>query len=345
MVLNKKKNKKEEFDFHDILIQPEIGSSILSRSNISILKDGKLPLIVAPMDTVVDETNYMEFKKRGIIVCSPRNIKTKIHEIDQDVFHSYSLNEFISKFIKNKERSSDKVLIDMANGHMNILIDVIAKFKDLNPKSELMVGNIANPKTFRHLSRAGADYIRVGIGNGAGCLTTQQTGVGFPMASLIKKCSDIKKKHNLKAKIVADGGFKDYSDIIKAIALGADYVMLGSLFNKTLESCSDKYWMGIKIKNKNLKNWLFKNGFKLKNKFRGMSTKEAQLDMGIKNIRTSEGVVKYQIIEYTIDGWLNNFTHYLRTAMSYTDCLHINEFKGNVNFKKITNNAYKRFNK
>jgi isopentenyl diphosphate isomerase/L-lactate dehydrogenase-like FMN-dependent dehydrogenase len=81
------------------------------------------------------------------------------------------------------------------------------------------------------------DYqYEIGIGNGAGCLTTQQTGVGYPMASLIQECYRIKKGAGLKAKIVADGGFKIYSDVIKALALCSDYVMLGGILNRSLES-------------------------------------------------------------------------------------------------------------
>lgn len=189
------------------------------------------------------------------------------------------------------------------------------------------------------------------------CLTTVQTGVGFPMASLIKQCYDVKKNMNFpKTKIVADGGFKNYSDVIKALGLGADYVMLGSIFNKALESSGETVYYtnytpaSIKTKvlidqysdeaKRRLNSYspLFKT-------FRGMSTKEVQKAWGKDDIKTSEGVIRENKVEYTLDGWIENFDAYLRSAMSYCGKKELHEFIGGVNFNFITNNAFERFNK
>lgn len=191
------------------------------------------------------------------------------------------------------------------------------------------------------------------IVHNSGCLTTKQSGVGYPMASLIYEIRkekllyvyDHNTENNLKVPaIVADGGIKDYSDIIKSLALGADYAMLGSIFNKALESCAQDYLYGVKI-NKKLANYFFNKGYPIKKYFRGMSTKSAQKAMGKTNFKTSEGVIRFRKVEYHLNGWVENFNHYLRNAMSYSNAKTLDEFIGKVEICQITKNAYDRFNK
>jgi len=90
---------------------------------------------------------------------------------------------------------------------------------------------------------------------------------------------------------------------------------------------------------------MFKNGTKFFKKFRGMSTKEVQKKLGNKILKTSEGITKMNPVEYTLEGWVENFTHYLSTAMSYTDKKDLDDFIGNVKYNIITQNSFKRFNK
>lgn len=340
-------NSKHKLDFKDVLILPTPISDIKSRSEINILDNkAKLPLFTAPMDTVIDEKNQEIFNRNGFNVCLPRGEKG-----DNGVFQSYSLKDFKLEFLSVYEKVSDDaevihVLIDTANGHINDMVNAIEISKEIwGNKMVLMVGNIANPETYKKLSEAGADLIRIGIGNGGGCLTTQQTGVGYPMASLIAECYAESCKIDNPAKIVADGGMKTYSDIIKAIALGADYVMLGSILNKSLESCGDNYlWKKIPITQSGAEK-AYKLGLNVYKKFRGMSTKEVQKKWGNTTLKTSEGVVRYQEVEYTVEGWTNNFISYLRSAMSYVGARNLDEFRTKVEMIIISDNAFKRFNK
>ena len=132
--------------------------------------------------------------------------------------------------------------------------------------------------------------------------------------------------------------------------------MLGSMLNKTLESAGETFeenrkydsWTepGGKVDQYSIDVLLqFEAGRKFFKKFRGMSTKEVQKSLGKTDLKTSEGISKMQPVEYTIGGWTENFRDYLRSAMSYTDCLTIGEFVGKVRFNHISKNSLDRFNK
>jgi len=349
-----------KLDWSDILITPAKTSSIRSRAEINpyYIKGG-LPVIVSPMDTVIGLDNWKLYLEEKMPICFPRGIRPPGNSpfglnrgqfSDNDdsilscysdmIFFSYSLDEtrdIIEWLIDNPGSDlNGNVLIDIANGHMQHMVDLVKELRS-RTKMKIMVGNIANPKTYKVLSRAGADYIRVGIGFGGGCLTAMNTGIGYAMASLVLECRELKSKMLLYgencASIVADGGFREYSDIIKALALGADYVMLGSMLNK-----------GIKL-SKNMAKFLWNRKFRLEKKFRGMSTKEVQIKWGKEKLTTSEGVVRMRTVKYTLSGWRENFEDYLKSAMSYTNSRILKDFIGNVKWTVISQNSLNRFNK
>jgi IMP dehydrogenase/GMP reductase len=354
-------------DFNDILITPATTSSIRSRAEINpYYIKGVLPVIVSPMDTVVGLDNWKLYLEEKMPICFPRGIRPPGDLPEQQfskedasilscyndmIFFSYSLDEtrdLIEWLIDNPGSDlSGNVLIDIANGHMQHMVDLVKELRS-RTKMKIMVGNIANPKTYKVLSLAGADYIRVGIGFGGGCLTAMNTGIGYAMASLVLECRELKNKMYLEgencADIVADGGFREYSDIIKALALGADYVMLGSMLNKSLESSGDTYWKGIKL-SKGMAEFLWKRKFRLEKKFRGMSTKEVQKKWGKEKLTTSEGVVRMRTVKYTLTGWRENFEDYLKSSMSYTNSRILKDFIGNVKWTIISQNSLNRFNK
>ena len=378
-----------KFDFDDLLITPKSSTNIASRYDdvnpyYGEGEDMWLPLITAPMDTAVTLDNLTAFRKSNICVALPRTIPMNHYyqNYDQtDDMDNFPKHTFISLGLTEMKELIDSdhdyiignnYLLDVANGHMQKVYDVAEEFKKAFPDVKLMVGNIANPESYEWYARGKfVDYIRVGIGNGNACLTTKQTSIGYPKASLIRECYEIKQKlgdeidsqwkmfHDPKMtifntkpsitrdqlpKIVADGGIKDYADIIKALALGADYVMAGSIFNKALESAGENYLYNIKI-NPNLAKWFYTHGFPIKKDFYGMSTKIAQKKMGKTRLKTSEGIVRKQKVEYTLNSWTENFLHYLCTAMSYSDATHLKDFIGKAEFNLITENAFNRFNK
>jgi IMP dehydrogenase/GMP reductase len=357
-------NKEIKFDFDDLLIQPCDQSKIVSRKQVNIYdENGMLPLFTAPMDTVIDITNYKIFQENKIHSIIPRTYNglpwsNQWKAIGLKEFEDFFLNK--DKELAYRTNGEYKILIDIANGHMEKLVDMVRMSKECwGDKLTIMVGNVANPETYKYLSEAGASFVRIGIGNGGGCLTSQNVGVGYPLASLINECYEISCTLKNPAKIVADGGMKNYSDIIKALALGADSVMVGSILNRALESAGETHRANVKHVgvetwtepgevvdqySENVKN-AFQNGAKFYKKFRGMSTKGVQKLLGNEDLKTSEGVTRMNPVEYTLEGWVENFRHYLASAMSYTGTLTLYDFIGKVNLNLITQSSFNRFNK
>jgi IMP dehydrogenase/GMP reductase len=357
------KTKELKFDFDDILIMPAAISDVDSRKKVSVLDpNGMLPLFTAPMDTVTDLEHCQLFSENLIYPVIPRT-QTKNFTpgdcVSVGQWISLSLDQF-GKLVPEEEIPGEeplKICIDIANGHMKRLLDTVEKAKSWHgARLQLMVGNVANPETFFKLSAAGADYIRVGIGNGSGCSTSVHTGIGYPLASLIHDINQGKTAENGRvAKVVADGGIRKYADIIKALALGADYVMCGGIFNKALESAGHTYaankkFEGYTVPGDKVDQYheevrtAFRMGSLFYKKFRGMSTKEVQAHLG-NELRSSEGVTRMIQVEYTLAGWTENFRDYLASAMSYTNAFTLDDFIGKPEWNLITQNSLNRFNK
>lgn len=348
--------KDIKFDLKDIAIIPEIITPIESRrSDVNPYYQNHLPLLAAPMDTVVDTQNIQLYLDNGIIPCLPRGKHLGV--TNDNIFKSFGINEILDQIIiyttLRDEIEYDKdsyfwnnkmILIDIANGHMQKLVNTIKSVKKYFPDIILMVGNIARPETFVKLSEAGADFVRCSIGTGAGCTTAANVAINYPLGSLIHECAQLKKEKDINTKIVADGGMQGVSDIIKCLVLGADYIMMGSTFNKAIESAGDTYLYNFKI-NKNIASKLWKWGFPVKKLYRGMSTKAVQRSWGKTKLVTAEGITKYQKVEYNLSQWVENFTDYLRSNMSYAGAYELDEYIGGTEWVYITYNALKRFEK
>ena len=128
----------------------------------------------------------------------------------------------------------DLLVVDTAHGHSRGVLEAAARIKADYPAVCLVVGNVATAEATRACIDAGADIVKVGIGPGSICTTRVVAGVGVPQLSAIKACGDVAHEHGVR--IIADGGVKSSGDVAKAIAAGADAVMMGSMFAGTEES-------------------------------------------------------------------------------------------------------------
>ncbi len=131
----------------------------------------------------------------------------------------------------------DVVVIDTAHGHSQGVLDAVRSAKTSFPGLEVIAGNIATAEAAEALIMAGADAIKVGIGPGSICTTRVVAGIGVPQITAISDCSRVAKKHGIP--VIADGGIKYSGDLTKAVAAGADVIMIGSLFAGTEESPGD----------------------------------------------------------------------------------------------------------
>lgn len=215
-------NKEVLYSLDDISVIPAVLSDVRSRKEcnpFTVSLEGKekyLPIITAPMDSVVDETCYEKFQESGISTIIPRTTDLDARLIlCGEVFCAFGFDEIEKEFIENTSKN-DKlyILIDVANGHMNYQIELGKKLKDkYGEKLKLMGGNIANPETYKLYDEAGFDYLRCGVGGG--CFVK---GTKILMSDGSKKSIE---KIKIGEKVINSKGFED--EVIDTLELKSNY--------------------------------------------------------------------------------------------------------------------------
>jgi IMP dehydrogenase len=222
----------------------------------------------------------------------------------------------------------DAIVIDTAHGHTKGVVSVLKDVKAKFPKVDIIVGNIATGEAAKYLAEAGADAVKVGIGPGSICTTRIVAGVGFPQLSAVMEVAEALKDTDVP--IIADGGIRYTGDIPKAIAAGADCVMLGSLLAGTKESPGET---------------IIYEGRKFKS-YRGMGSIEAMskgskdryfqdVEDDIKKL-VPEGIVGRVPYKGELFESMNQFIGGLRAGMGYSGAATIKDLKENGRFVKIT---------
>ncbi len=234
---------------------------------------------------------------------------------------------------KLMDAETDVIVVDTAHGHSKMVIDAIKSIRKQYPKLQLIAGNIATKEAAKALVKAGVDAIKVGIGPGSICTTRIVAGVGVPQITAISEAASAVRGTTVK--VIADGGIRFSGDISKALAAGADSVMLGSLFAGTTEAPGEiELYQGRTYKN-----------------YRGMGSigamKSGSSERYFQGNETTSDKFVPEGIEGRVPykGGLANILHQLlggiRSSMGYLGCSNIKELHTKAKFVKITNAGMK----
>lgn len=322
-------NYQQSLTYDDISLIPTEVSRIKSRTEASTTVtfldcNLSVPVVSSPMDTVTGLDMAEELQRLGCLgilnrfdsslnsVLTEERYKTSIKGV--------SIGLTTSEVVIEKLVERNYVIcLDTANANNHEVLKKTEEIKKRYSNTKLIVGNIAHGKTLQQLEDAGADAVRVGIGNGSVCSTSIQTGIGIGQVSSLLDVLTARNDKKLNIKIIADGGIKSSGDIAKAMALGADVVMLGRMLSGTRETPGDVIRYNGQLWKKYRGSASF--GVKMKNEFiEGEETMVAY-----------KGAVK-NVVDAISDG--------LRSAMSYMNCFNLEELRKTETFSVLTNSSY-----
>ena len=226
----------------------------------------------------------------------------------------------------------DVIVVDTAHGHSKGVLKAISKIKSLSPNKDVIAGNVASGEGAKALIDAGADCVKVGIGSGASCTTRVIAGVGVPQLTAIIESVDVARKSNIP--VIADGGLRYSGDLAKALAAGAESLMLGSLLAGMDESPGET---------------ILYEGRQYKS-YRGMGSMGA-MQQGSGDRYFQEGAEPTKLVPEGIEGMVPyrgpviNTIHQMvggiRSSMGYCGCENIEQFGLDTEFIQVTSAALK----
>ncbi len=317
----------QSLTYDDISLIPTQVSRIKSRKDPSTQTTFlglrlQLPVLSSPMDTVTGLEMAKELSRLGCLGILNRfdsSLEILLQGKNGKGVRAVSIG--LSTDMKIIEKLVEKnliICIDTANANNK---EVLKKCEQIKKKfdTRIIIGNIAHGGTLHQLENAGADAVRVGIGSGSVCTTSIQTGIGIGQVSSLLNVYYYRENNKLNIKIIADGGIKSPGDVAKAIALGADVVMLGRMLSGTRETPGEV----IKYKGQLWKKYRGSASFgvKMRNEF----------------IEGEETMVPYKgAVQNVIDAISDG----LRSSMSYMNCFNINELRKVDTFSVLSNSSY-----
>lgn len=317
----------QSLTYDDISLIPTEISRIKSRTeastNCSFLGlKLNVPVISSPMDSVTGIEMAKELTNLGSLGIVNRfdsSLDAVLNAKNGKGIKAVSIA--LNTELKVVEKIAEKkylICIDTANANNK---EVLKKTELIKKKFDVkvIVGNIAHGASLDELENAGADAVRVGIGSGSVCTTSIQTGIGIGQVSSLLNIYYSRAQKKLKIKIIADGGVKSPGDVAKAIALGADVVMLGRMLSGTRETPGE----------------VIKYNGQLWKKYRG----SASFGVKMRNefIEGEETMVAYKgAVKNVIDGISDG----LKSSMSYMNCFNLDELRKTNTFAILSNSSF-----
>lgn len=340
--------------FDDVLLVPQL-SDIESRSCVDLSVPGfespfarltdkhtdlKCPIVGSPMDTVMGPQSaamMAKFGGFGILhrYCSIEDSKQMFFEtmelmsgelddtsqhLAQNIMVAIgATNDYFERATELYDAGCRAFCIDVAHGHHINVKNALNKLRSrFGKKVHIMTGNVATLEAFNDLADWGSDSIRTGVGGGSMCTTRIRTGHGVPTLQSIMDCS----KSDRDVYIVADGGIRNSGDAVKALAAGADMIMLGSILAGHDESPGAV---------------ILKDQQRFK-KFRGMASREAQLEWRGR-VSVSEGESTLVPYKGSLSDTLSDLLEGIRSGLSYSGSKTVREFRVKSKFIGVTSNG------
>ena len=332
---------KEALTFDDVLMLPRYSNVLPIDTNITLNLTKKInlkvPFLSSAMDTVTESKMAIAMARAGGIGIIHRNLKIKKQsdEVKKVKKSNLLVGAAIGTNKEDIERAKslldygvDLIVIDTAHGHSEKVLKVLSKLKKISKQTTICVGNIATGEAARQLYNSGADIIKVGIGPGSICTTRMVAGIGVPQISAIIEVKKALSKK--KIKIISDGGIKFSGDIAKALAAGADGIMMGSIFAGTDESPGKKF----KIKDKIYKHYRGMGSIGAMSS--GSANRYFQKNYKDKKKFVPEGVEGRVEYKGSVSKIIYQLQGGLRSSMGYIGAKNLDEIKKKAKFIKIT---------
>lgn len=236
--------------------------------------------------------------------------------------------DFMDRAAQLIHADADMIVIDTAHGHSQNVITAVKRIKSLSSKTTVVAGNVATAEGVKALAEAGADVVKIGIGPGSICTTRVIAGIGVPQLSAVMNCSAQARK--LGIQIIADGGIKYSGDIVKAIAGGANAIMIGSLFAGAKES------PGESVLYEGRRYVVYRGMGSLGAMVKGSKDRYAQGDVKDFNKLVPEGIEGRVPYKGPLADIVYQLVGGLRSGMGYCGAGNIEQLRKNAKFVRIT---------